>query len=764
MRLIVEEDNSKPKLLIIYHNHRDLAIIIKDYFKDFNYEIHLVAHFPENSSSYDLFYYVNPTETNIQYLLHHVSKLCILIFTAKREHAEKLATKLTTHKSFKIVHLQPQSTYLKEDIEKIYWFSLSQQSHNFLSIHRESIIPNTPLPQAPNIASSYRWKFQIQHYLRLRHIPIIIVIIIFLLHFAFFIPLGIASYYNYQSLQRLRNSDFKNSLSISQLAYSYLKMSRTFYAIIRPTFLLFSQAQFPDDIHQLNETSNILVNKISLSQNHSTELIKLIEKRGKSTGEVSRINELIELLKNDIDQMDTLFLQLKDKLPGFIPGKQKIQLELTNGAKIIETAQKLVPLIPTILANKSNKKYLLLFANNMELRPGGGFIGSFGMLDIRNYEISNFQIYDVYDADGQLTAHIEPPDPIRQYLSQPNWYLRDSAFSPDFRNNFQQAQLFIDKTLNLGEFDGGILLTTTSIQYLLGSVGTIYLPDFNEKVNKDNFYMKTQTYAEKDFFPGSIRKKSFLSSIANQLLLALENKPSLDTFLSIKRGLDEKQIVTYFKDPNVYSTMEHLYWTGPVVKQNCAIESSNCAVDYIYPIDANLGVNKANFFISKLIQQKVNINTDGFIESKLTLTYSNSSYNDVFPGGTYNNYLQIMLPLNVKIREITVDSIPVDAYQTSIVLENEIIGFMTYIKPGTTQYIAISYELNQPVKRGRGVYQLIIQKQVGTPNSDVNLSITYPDNMYIVNKNFSPLVKDRTISYNTNLVTDKVFFIEFYRE
>jgi len=45
----------------------------------------------------------------------------------------------------------------------------------------------------------------------------------------------------------------------------------------------------------------------------------------------------------------------------------------------------------------------------MELRPGGGFIGSYAILSVDKGKITNFKIYDVYDADGQLKNHIEPP-------------------------------------------------------------------------------------------------------------------------------------------------------------------------------------------------------------------------------------------------------------------------------------------------------------------------------------------------------------------
>ncbi|MFZ1654590.1 MAG: DUF4012 domain-containing protein, partial [Candidatus Moraniibacteriota bacterium] len=39
--------------------------------------------------------------------------------------------------------------------------------------------------------------------------------------------------------------------------------------------------------------------------------------------------------------------------------------------------------------------FLVLFQNNMELRPGGGFIGSFGILKVKDGSITDFSSNDV---------------------------------------------------------------------------------------------------------------------------------------------------------------------------------------------------------------------------------------------------------------------------------------------------------------------------------------------------------------------------------
>lgn len=98
----------------------------------------------------------------------------------------------------------------------------------------------------------------------------------------------------------------------------------------------------------------------------------------------------------------------------------------------------------------------------MELRSTGGFIGSFAVLSFENGKLYDMPIYDVYDADGQLKGHVEPPKPIKNILGEANWYLRDSNFDPDFPTSARRAEWFMKKTLNL-DLDGTIAVNVNTL-------------------------------------------------------------------------------------------------------------------------------------------------------------------------------------------------------------------------------------------------------------------------------------------------------------
>jgi hypothetical protein len=76
--------------------------------------------------------------------------------------------------------------------------------------------------------------------------------------------------------------------------------------------------------------------------------------------------------------------------------------------------------LASILGSGEDKNYLILFQNNMELRPTGGFIGSYGVANFGGGKMNGLNINDIYSADGQLKGHIEPPLPIKNYLDEAN--------------------------------------------------------------------------------------------------------------------------------------------------------------------------------------------------------------------------------------------------------------------------------------------------------------------------------------------------------
>lgn len=743
MSFITETLEEKTSVLIVAKKDFDFVHNLKLHLKTNHANVYLSPTLPINLDRFDYCFLINFSTLPKKTLISRAKKIAFIFIN--NPGLAFAASKLYANTQVKIINLTG-NLISKEQIDKILWFSFSKTKESFLTLRiREKIKPD-------NKKSLSLPKFRLPNKKRL------VMIFLFLLIFAhllFIAPLAISSYLLYQAVASFKQEKFPQAKQSLEFANPTLRIAKGMYYLPRSTFLFFSFAFLPDDIFDLNERASTVLSKLLIMQENAQQAVNLLLKKDKTSDEKRILILRIERIREDLNVVENNLKTIEQKTPYF-------KSDLTNSTDLIAALKKILFRRDSLLANNTTNKYLLLFANNMELRPGGGFIGSFGIMTIKDYTLTDIKIYDVYDADGQLVAHIEPPGPIRIFLDQPHWFLRDSAFSADFLQNYVQAKFFLEKEMGFKDFSGSFLLTTSAIQNFLDAFGEIYLPDFNEKVNQKNFYLKAQLYAEKDFFPGSLQKKNFLASLTKSLLLNLDNVSFKKLAKGLKKSLDEKQLVLYFDDAKLQQIVESLYWSGRAIEPVCPAKIENCINNYVFPIEANLGVNKANFFVSRSYDLRILVDKEGKIDHVLSIQFNNDSP-ESFPGGTYKNYFQLYLPNNAKIKNITRDGTLIESYDEKTDQYNKI-GVFFEIKAKTISELKIHYDLAGQMVSGNNVYQLIIQKQIGAANSDLTIRIKMPNDINIVKQNFPALVKDGQVVYNTSLTTDKIFFMELTKE
>lgn len=110
--------------------------------------------------------------------------------------------------------------------------------------------------------------------------------------------------------------------------------------------------------------------------------------------------------------------------------------------ELMTKVRKGLSLVPDLVGLYRKQTYLVLLQNNMELRPTGGFIGSFALLTFNKGQLLDFEVRDVYSTDGQLKGHVEPPTELKEHLGEAGWYLRDSNWDPDFPTSAARAAWF----------------------------------------------------------------------------------------------------------------------------------------------------------------------------------------------------------------------------------------------------------------------------------------------------------------------------------
>lgn len=472
-----------------------------------------------------------------------------------------------------------------------------------------------------------------------------------------------------------------------------------------------------------------------------------------------RLNDLYFSLTKTKEQVESIEIPLIDTT--------EVKRTLTATLTTIEKARTLFPLYELIFSKPGKVRLLVLFQNNMELRPTGGFIGSYAIIEVENGRFNDFSISDVYTADGQLKGHVDPPLPIRKHLSQPNWFLRDSNFDPDFAVSARQAQWFLEKETGT-KVDGVIGVNLFVLQSLLSAVGPVPLVDFgNEVISAENFFATANELIHSGFFDGSSQKKDFLTAVSGALqqrLSRLQGSQAIALLSSFTDMLEAKHILLFLSDQNLQNKGEQLGWAGRITAVSCLEGGTSCYPDYLAIVEANLGINKANYFVQKSIALEKHIDTSGTLSTTVTLSYENKSISSLNKGGTYVNYLRLLVPAGVAVQSVSLNNSPfplADVDITSYGLDKTSIGFLVKIAPQNKGVVRVRYTLPRRIDNQITNYQLFYQKQGGDKSSPLVFSLTYPKEFILSPTNFTAhSLKEGELLYSTDTSVDRILMLK----
>ena len=419
--------------------------------------------------------------------------------------------------------------------------------------------------------------------------------------------------------------------------------------------------------------------------------------------------------------------QLKAKLPSY-------RSQLEKGIDFID-------ILPEFFAYQDRRTYLVLLQNSAELRPTGGFIGSVGFLTFDHGRFYDFQVQDVYALDGQLKGHINPPAPLKQYLNEPSWFLRDSNWDPSFPQTAQTAQWFLQKEIGR-QVDGVIGFNLIAAQSFIKAFEPIYLPDYNLEITAKNFFEQAEFYVENDFFPGSTQKQDFLGSLATHLYQLLPDLDPATQFHLLRQtitNLEQNQILISLNDPKLEAQLATLSWNGQIQSPVCPTifvdQQTQCHLDYLMPVEANLGVNKSNYYVDRQISYQLNLEQPSNPLVTLDFHYQNRSPDLNLPGGIYKNYLRLLVPLNSRLvsAEIATSSgrQPIDVSASTLHAKTV---FALYFEVPPQESVSLKFKY-RPFYRFQSeptTWALYFQHQPGTQNAPLSVSLSPQDNFSIL--------------------------------
>lgn len=363
-------------------------------------------------------------------------------------------------------------------------------------------------------------------------------------------------------------------------------------------------------------------------------------------------------------------------------------------------------LLPKIAGFGEEKTYLLLFQNNLELRPGGGYLGNFGILRVKNGKPTFFQLHDTNIFDGFGRVQTDPPKAIKDYLNVVNWQMRDGNWSPDFKTSALQVEEFYHAQGGGEKFDGIIAINATVLPELLKITGPIYLEQFDKEFKSDDVliqleYEVEKAYVDRGIDPGD-RKIMFkaLTTKVFEKILAQDFWQQNELKDLVVQELDKKNILLFLKDSEDQDLISKFNWSGEV---NQIYEH-----DYLMIVEANLASKKSNAFVSREVEYSVDLSKD-HPEALLKITYTHQGTEKDWFSDDYGCYLRVYTPKDSWLLSVSGVEGQTD-FSTD--LGKTVFGNWIKVLTGQEKVVELRYRLPEKVRQGKE-YKLLVQKQSG---------------------------------------------------
>ncbi len=373
-----------------------------------------------------------------------------------------------------------------------------------------------------------------------------------------------------------------------------------------------------------------------------------------------------------------------------------------------------------LLKNDNQEKtFLILFQNNLELRPGGGFIGSFGIFKVKNGKITLSQIHDTGNFDGRIPSVVEPPYPMKQTLRIDSWKLRDSNYSPNFETNAKKAEEFYYMGNGGEQFDGVIGITADVLSSFLKATGPIQIDGYPGTYDSENAVITLERQVEKDYVEQGIKageRKAVMSELGKEIIKRisiLSGSQQLELFGIIADDLNSKDIQMYFKDGELQQLIEKNGWSGNV--------DQDWKNDYLLAVDANLGAYKSDYYVKRKIDYFVDFSQQK-PEATLKITYKHTALQKDWMTKDYLSYLRVYVPAGAEL--ISTENVD-NNIQKGEEFGKRYFGSIVNIPLGSEKTVVWKYFLPENITAED--YALQIQKQSGAGDASVEIEIVQKD-------------------------------------
>lgn len=509
--------------------------------------------------------------------------------------------------------------------------------------------------------------------------------------------------------------------------------------------------ELPEVLLRADEASkNLVINILTGTIGNTGELTEIL------TQSVSEAYEKLSLIQATLEQID--LGENSEKQQTVI---EQIGKEIQDIRYGLEIHQELQQILPEMVGIHEKRTYALLLQNNQELRPTGGFIQAIALLNFDKGSLVSYQVYSVYELDKKLPGQVVPPDEIKLHLGETNWFLRDSNWDPDFSRTSKQVTWFLEKALGV-QVDGVISLNVFSLEDLLKAVGPIDLPEYNEVITDKNIEERMEFHSEV-VLVDSPEAVDYSVKILSETLAALSalKEENVQTLLSgLNNSLETKQTQIYSRFESEQSILQTLGWAGVLTQPSCPSRLSvvDCLVDTMTQVEANIGINKANYYLERSINHKISVSKTE-AQHVRTIVFNNKAQSNSWPKGTYKTYLRFYVNSNSKIEKVLINGSELTINQIFQTQENgfDVVGVRVDVP--IQKQITVELVYSTPLSTNEAFsYVFYNRKQSGLDDDPFSVSITHTPDIKPVLIAPSATISGNTITFSTLSLDDASLF------
>ncbi len=447
------------------------------------------------------------------------------------------------------------------------------------------------------------------------------------------------------------------------------------------------------------------------------KIAKLVETLDKVAPELDKVAVKVDAVEKELQTVDPnrypeTFRNVKVR-----ENLEEAKTLVILADQLLTEARPMIKKLPKLLGVGGEAKYMILFQNDKEIRPTGGFITAYAVFRVNNGKISLEAANDIYKLDDTITKRVAPPDIIKERLLVYGWNIRDANFSPDFEESMKNFEDIYANSREKKTLDGIIAVDTHLLVRMMDVLDgvEIYGTKFTTKnVDACDCPMVVYELLKAAGTPRGYwvdNRKDMIGVLLQALLRKAFDAPSevnAPLFQAAWEEAKEKHILVYLHDPDAQRGVEALGFAGKI---------QTFDGDYLHINDANLGGAKSNLFITQSVTQTVTASANG-TKTTLTIEYKYPRAGDncslerkegLCLAGIYRDYLRVYLPKGTKVTEVRGFENKSKAFED---LGHTVVdGFFTIVPQGFSKII-INYE--SPITFKNGQYRSLIQKQPGT--------------------------------------------------